>query len=74
MSKLYKKVSVVDMEELILSVKNLPIELEKNQFKVKKLRKTIEDWFENLEGELSLPKRPIDTILLLLFLYINRYY
>ena len=40
MSKLYKKISVVDLEELILSVKNLPVELDKNQFKIKKVRKT----------------------------------
>lgn len=62
MSKLYKKVSVVNMEELILSLKNLPVEMDKNQFKVKDLRKTIEDWFEALEGEMSLPKRSLDSL------------
>lgn len=62
MSKLYKKISVVDLEELILSVKNLPVELDKNQFKIKKVRKTIEDWYEALDGEMSLPKRHINEL------------
>lgn len=62
MSKLYKKISVVDLEELILSVKNLPVELDKNQFKIKKVRKTIEDWYEALDADMSLPKRHINEL------------
>lgn len=62
MSKLYKKISVIDLEELILSIKNLPVELDKNQFKIKKVRKTVEDWFEQLEGDNPLPRKVISSL------------
>lgn len=61
MSDISKSVSAIDLEQLIASLKKLPIEVSDNKIKIKRVRKTVEAWYAQIGAKEPVVRQKIET-------------